>query len=135
MFRAPIFKPVSKRVASIPFTGNVLAGVWSTLLSTRITYPFRILQIKMVFSSEANNLVQHWWHTSPSLITPVQGQLTADNVFGRESPTAFFVGKSIIRIVNCSLEYPEGNLFIVLQTFNGLAIPYRLNCEIVIEEM
>lgn len=134
-FKVPEFKLVSKRVSEIPFSGSIGTLTWLTLLSTKIPYPFRVVQAKMIFPDAANSLVRHYWHVSPTPVSSTTQELLIENIFGRESPNPFFIGKAVIKTVNCSVEYPAGNLYLILHTYNGLPIAYIINCSIVIQEM
>lgn len=135
---APKFELKAKRVAELSFRGTVAAGVptsYLAIVSGRITYPFRIIQAKMIFTDEANNWIEHRWYTSTNLNLPTTDFPSDDNIFGRESPSSGFIGKAIIRIVNTSVEYPEGDVFIKLGTRNTGPYAYAVNCSITIEEI
>jgi len=132
---APKFELLTKRTVEIPFTSIINTLTHLTLVSGMIPYPFRILQCKMIFTDDANNLVQHAWLTSGNISVSTTGLPSGDNIFGVESPTAVFIGKGIIRRVNTNIEFISPRLYIKLYTYNGLGYAYRINCSIIIQEL
>lgn len=134
-FVVPKLELKVRRVAELTFRGTIAAGAWLTIVSGKITYPFSIVQAKMIFTDEANNWIEHRWYTSTNTNAPTTDFPADDNIFGRESPTTGFIGKAIIRVVNTSLEFPEGNLYIKLGTRNTGPYAYQVNGSIVIGEL
>ncbi len=135
VFKAPKFELKPRRVVEIPFRGTLAAGTMVTLNSGRITYPFRVTKVKMIFTDEANNQVIHSVHVLGNPYTSTTQAPTGDNLFGRESPTASFVGRSIIRVVPCNVEYPEGRRYIAFFTNNTSPYAYDFNGSVTIEEI
>jgi len=135
MFKAPKFELAPRRVVEIPFSGPIAAGVFDTLDSGRIMYPFRITQVKMIFTDEANNWIRHEWRVSARARQSATEPLSGRNIFGPESPTASFVGKGIIRVVPCNIEFPEGGVIIHFYTQNLGPYIYERNASVTIEEM
>lgn len=135
MYKAPKFELKPRRVAEIPFRGPLAAGAHLTLLSGRIMYPFKVTQVKMIFTDEANNWIVHQWHVGRTESRPSTGPPSGENIFGRESPTASFVGKAIIRVVPCNIEFPEAGMFIQFYTFNTGPYAYEINASCTVEAM
>lgn len=134
-FEIPVFELLPKRQVELPYHGTVAAGATLIIASGRITYPFKIIRAKMTFSEEANNLIRHGWYVSTSDAVTTGGIPSGINIFGRESPTAFFAGKGTIKTINTNVEYPEGNLFILLYTVNGCAYAYYIDASITIQQI
>jgi len=134
-FKAPTFNLTAKRMVEIPFTGTITAGNNLTLVAGPISYPFRIIQCKMIFTAIAVSVIEHRWFTSHTVSAPTTGPPSDENIFGRESPSAYFVGESLIRIVNCNLEFKEPHLYIKLHTYNPSVATYILNCSIILQEI
>lgn len=135
IFRPPDFRLLTKRTVEIPFAGAVAGTSWLTLVTNRITYPFRILRAKMVFGQNANNLVQHYWLISTNSSTSITGVPSGDNIFSREAPVGYFAGHLTVRIADANLEYRETGLYVKLVTYNGNAAAYNLDCSLVIQEL
>ena len=140
-FKAPAFELKPRRVVTIPFRGN-LATVSDILEATNwIMYPFRIIEVKMIFTDEANNWIRHRWLVSRSqrpfaaTTAPIAGVPGIDNIFGQESPAAEFRGKAIIRRVPLSVEFPEGRLYLYLYTHNAGPYAYEYAASVTIEAM
>ena len=131
---APRFDLLEKRYVELNFESNVLTGAHLTLVTGAISYPFRVVLAKMVFSNEANNLVRVYWLTSTDNSTSIVGVPTGDNIFGRENPTQYFVGKAIIKRLNVNVSIPERNLYIKCHIHNTLPYAYRVNNSLVIQE-
>ncbi|TKJ36874.1 hypothetical protein CEE36_11345 [candidate division TA06 bacterium B3_TA06] len=134
-YKAPkmVFQP--RRVAEIPFRGTIAAGLMRTLVSGKIMYPFRITKVKMIFTDDANNWIRHGWYTGRTRSQPETGPPTGMNIFGRESPVADFIGKAIIRVVPCNIEFPEGGEIIHFYTNNTGPYAYERNASCSIEAM
>jgi len=135
MFKAPKFELAPRRVAEIPFRGTITAGLMRTLVSGKIMYPFRITKVKMIFTDDANNWIRHAWYTGRTRSQPTTGPPTGMNIFGRESPVADFIGKAIIMVVPCLIEFPEGGEIIHFYTNNTGPYAYERNASITIEAM
>ena len=135
MYKAPKFEMKPRRVAEIPFRATILAGVFNTLHSGLISYPFRITQVKMIFTDDANNWIRHGWYTNRSRAQSATGPPSGLNIFGRESPVADFIGKAIIRVVPCNIEYPDGMQYIHFYTDNSGPYAYERNASCTIEAM
>lgn len=135
IFRSPKFKLETKRVAEIPFQGQVAAGVTLNLASGQITYPFRIIEVKMIFTDEAMNQVFHRWFVGTQGRVNPTGEPAGTNIFGRESPTARFNGRAVIRVVPCNIEFPTGRRYIVLHTDNTSPYQYDFVCSVTVQEL
>ncbi|NVM22650.1 MAG: hypothetical protein HWN68_12835 [Desulfobacterales bacterium] len=134
-YTAPKFDLLDKRLVELNFEGLVGAGAHLTLPIPSISYPFRILQAKMVFTNEANNLVRVYWLTSTDNNPSTVAVPTGDNIFGKENPTQYFVGKAIIKRVNANVIIPDRNIFIKCHINNTLAYAYRVNNSLIIQEI
>lgn len=134
-FKAPRFELEKKRVVEIPFYGSIGAGAYLTLHSNLITYPFRVTRLKMIFDELANNQVIHRWFTSGNRGVSTTGPPSGSGIATRETPTPTYVGRGIIRVVNLNAEYPDGDLYIKLYTYNGLGVAYTINASCTIEAM
>ena len=134
-FKAPEFKMEAKRQVEISFQGNVLAGVHLTLVKGPMNYPFKVLQVKMIFTPEANNQVRHYWLIDSSNVTSTTAVPPGTNLFEKEDPTLYFVGKAVVRVVHTDIEYEKPRRFIRCHTNNTSGLPYDVNCSIVIQEL
>ena len=134
-FKAPRFEMVGKRVAELPFSGTIAAGGFLTIVSSMITYKFRILKVKMIFTEDANNWIVHEWLISGNRSTSTTGRPSGTNIFGRESPVSSFAGKAIVRNIACSIEVREERNYIKLYTRSTSPYAYFVNGTITIEEI
>lgn len=132
---APKFTLISKRIAELPFVGTIGAATWLTILTSPISYPFRIVQAKMTFTHEARNLVQYSWLISKNAGTSVTGYPSGDNIFAKETPTAYFIGNAIEKVINCNAEVPDKSTIIKLCTHNLNPYAYYINCTLMVQEM
>jgi len=90
-FKAPTFELKPRRVVTIPFRGNLATASDICEATNTISYPFRIIEVKMIFPDESNYWIRHIWMVAKSraafaAITPVAGVPGIANIFGRESP-------------------------------------------------
>lgn len=134
-FRAPTLDLKPTMLAEIPFEGTVLAGGFLTLVSGYIPHRYRVIRAKMFFTAAAANLVRHRWYVSRNPSAPTGDWPTDTNLYGRLSPTATFIGQSLIRQVTTNVEVLEEGTYLKLGTFNGLGVPYQANGSITIEEI
>lgn len=134
-FTAPKLGLKSTVLAEIPFEGNVNAGAYLTLVSGRVPYRFRVLRAKMFFTAAAANLVQHRWFVSRNSNAEIGAWPADTNLYGQLSPTATFVGQSLIRQVETSVQVDEEGLYIKLATYNGSGAAYHVNGSITIQEI
>lgn len=134
-FKAPKLKMSPILMAEIPFQGMVAAGAFLTLVSGYIPFRFRVVRVKMFFTLAAQNLVQHRWYVSRTRQAVTGGWPTDTNLYGRLSPTATFVGQSLIRQAQTNIEVFEKGTHLKMATFNGLGVPYMANGSITIEEI
>lgn len=134
-FKAPKYEPQPVRMAEIPFSGTVAAGAYLTLVTSKIMYPYRVIRVKMFFPAVAANLISHRWYVSPNPTTSITDWPADTNLFGRESPTATFIGSSLIRQVAANVEVREVGTYLKFSTLNGLGVAYTVNGSITIEEI
>ena len=134
-FKAPKYEPPAKRLAEIPFSGTVAAGAYLTLVTSKIMYPYRVIRVKMFFPAVAANLVSHRWYVALNPVVSVTDWPADTNLFGRESPTATFIGQSLIRQVAANVKVEEIGTYLKFSTFNGLGVAYVANGSITIEEV
>ena len=135
VFKAPKLKLEPTVLAEIPFEGAVPAGGYLTLVSGLIPHKYRVIRAKMFFTAAAANLVRHRWFVSRNRSAPTTGWPTDTNLYGRLSPTATFVGQSLIRQVTANIGVLEEGTYLKLATFNGLGVAYQANGSITIEEI
>ena len=134
-FVAPKYEPQPVRMAEIPFNGTVLAGAYLTLVTSKIMYPYRVIGVKMFFPAAAANVIRHRWYVSPNPTVSVTDWPADTNLFGRESPTATFIGQSLIRQVAANVEVREIGTYIKFSTYNPSVPTYEANGAIKIEEI
>lgn len=131
----PRYQPIDKRQVEINFNGTLATGAFLSVVAGPITYRFRIIQVKMIFTDDANNLVEHGWFISSNAGVSTTGFPSGDNIFSVESPATLFVGKHIVRIANTNVKIDEINRYIKLYTHNTCGTVYAFNCAIVIQEL
>jgi len=134
-FKAPTLDLKPTLLAEIPFEGTVAAGGYLTLVSGYIPHKYRVIRAKMFFTNVAANLVRHRWYVSRTTMAPATEWPNDTNLYGRLSPTATFIGQSLIRQVTTNVEVLEEGTYLKLATFNGLGVAYQANGSITIEEI
>jgi len=132
---APRWKPVDKRQVELNFSGTIVNGAFNSVVAGPIPYKFRILLAKMIFTDDANNLVEHGWYISANNSVSTTGPPSGDNVFGRENPTQLFIGDNLIRVANCNVVVDQVNMYIKLYVHNTCGATYTFNCAMIIQEL
>jgi len=132
---APRYTPIEKRQVELNFYGTLANGAYLSVIAGPISYKYRILQCKMIFTDDANNLVFHGWYIDRNPSVSVTGPPSGDNVFGRENPTQLFIGDNLIRVANCNVAVEETMTYIKLYTHNTCGANYTFNCAMTIQEL
>jgi hypothetical protein len=135
VFRCPRFQIGENRQFEIQFTGVCPAGSGLTLVSNKIGFKFRVIQVKMFFLDEANNWIRHRWYASSSPFAPSTAPPPDTNIFSTESGDVEFIGKGIIRVAACNFETLNVGMYIKLYTDSDSPYDYSVNGSCVIEEI
>ena len=131
---APSFITGGKRRIVIPFTSAIPASVGLTLLSSRISFPYRIVEVEIIFRNDAVNNVNVWILTSPNTSTSITTPPPDTNVFSPFSPSAFFLGEGLVKHLNLNYQPPEGDEIIKVHAQNVCTWPQTVNVTVTIEE-
>ena len=132
---APKMDMKGKRVLEIPFVGLVAAGAHLTLVSSPIPFPFRITELKMVYTDDAQSLVRHYWLLSPNRNVSTSSVASGSNLLARQAPTDYYIGKALAKRILCNVEVTDIPMHIKVHTLNGAPTPYYINCSCTIEEL
>lgn len=135
LFTVPKFVMERKRTVDLNFSGAVAAGAFLSIVGGSIGYPFRVVKASMVFTDDANNLIQHSWYVARDRGVSVTGPPSGSNIFGRENPTAFFVGKALVKTIVTNIEFEEVPVYVKLYTANTGTYVYTINCSLTIQEL
>lgn len=135
VFKAPKFELFEKRTEEIPFSGTIAAGAHLTMLSGSISYPFRVLQATMVFTNDADNNIRVYWLVSHEISTSTTAVPTGTYIFGRGSPTPYFVGKATVKRAYGNVKFEEAGLYIKCHVHNNGPYPYDFSGSITIQEV
>jgi hypothetical protein len=135
VFKCPRFQVNDKRTFEVQFTGVVAAGAGLTLVSNRIAFKFRIVQLKMFFSDEANFWIRHRWFVGSGVSAPTTAPPTDYDVIASESGEVEFTGKGIIRVSACDFSAPNAGMYLKLYTVSSSPYAYTINASALIEEL
>lgn len=135
VFVAPEFKPVTRRVAQIPFTGTVGATTQLTLISSRITFKYKVVGVEIVFRDDAANALQIYVLVSGNQNTSTTSVPPDPNVFSTYSPTPYFVGEGVVKKAECTVLAPEGYYYVKVHAVNLNAYAQTINVTVRIEEV
>jgi hypothetical protein len=134
VFVAPEFKPVTRRVAQIPFTATVGAATQLTLVSSRITFKYKVTAVEIVFRDDAANLLQIYVLVSGNVNVSTTGVPPDPNVFSQYSSTPYFVGEGVVKKAECNVQAPDGYDFVKVHANNLNAYAQTVNVTVRIEE-
>ena len=135
VFRCPRFQVNDKRVFEVQFTGTLAAGAILTLVSNRIPFKFRVVQLKMFFSDEANFWIRHRWFVGSGVSAPTTAPPTDYDIIASESGEVEFTGKGIIRVSACDFVSPDAGMYLKLYTVSSSPYAYTINASALIEEL
>lgn len=134
-FKAPTLNLEPLTVAEIPFEGTVANGAYLTLVSGYIPFKYRVVRVKIFFTAAAASLVRVRFYVSRNSMNPTTGWPGDTNLFGRLSPTATFIGQSLIREAPANIEVQEEGTFLKMAAYNTSGAAYQVNGAIRIEEI
>lgn len=134
-FKAPEFELEAKRQVEIPFEGVIAAGAFTSVVAGPMSYPFKVILAKMIFTDDANNLVRHGWYVGRNRSISATGPPEGENIFGKGVSPGIFTGRGVIRKAYSNVAYEDFGLYIKFYTNNTLAAAYRFNGSILIEEL
>lgn len=124
---------VLKPTYEIPLIGVVGANAQQGFTSGRITFPFRINGIVVIFGDDHIDNVLHYFLTDETNNVSAANISTGDNVIPPASPTPYFIGHSMIRKIRFIKDFPEGDLFLKVHVVNGNAWAINVNIAFIIE--
>jgi hypothetical protein len=133
--KIPDIVSIPKRVVEIPFNMTVPAGGRNTLVSSLISYTFRLLRIKMVFDENAQNLLRIRWFIATNAGTSTTGPPAGDDITATESPTPFFIGNNLIITANINQDYPVERHYLKMYAENGNAVPVVANATVILQQL
>lgn len=131
---APSFISGGKRRIAIPFSSAIAASVGLTLVSGRIGFPFRIVEVEIVFRDDTANLMQIWVLTSSNTSISVMTPPPDNNVFSPFSPSGFFLGEALVKRLSINYMPLEGDDIIKVHAQNVCTWPQTVNVSVTIEE-
>ena len=136
VFNTPEIQYPTKKQIVIPLAQAVLnAGAQQTLVSSLITFPFRIVQVKMFFSFTTQSLVRYYWLVSSSNDISNAGLPSGDNPFSGFGTLPYFVGEGIMRKEPCAYEDNVGKKYVKLHVQNNSPIAQPINASVVVQEL
>ena len=124
-----------RRFVELTFNGICPPGANFAISSGSITFPFRVVYAKMIFTDEANNWIRHYWYVVGAPVQGALGDVSGDNPFSTGSPLSYFIGKGIEKTANTSREYTDVPAFITLFTQSASPYAYVINASIIIQEL
>jgi len=132
----PPLNLTTKRRFTIPLMGTVGAGpaVGLTVVAGPITFPFRVVGAEIVFRNDTANLLQIYLLIANNQNTSTGTPPPDRNLFSPNTPTAYFLGESLIKRVVCDSTSAEDEIYIKAHAVNGCAYPQMVNVTVEIEE-
>lgn len=119
----------------IPLVGVVGANAQTAFISGRITVPFRVNGIVIVFGDDHVDNVLHYFLTDDTQNISTTSISTGDHLIPISYPNRYFIGHSMIRRVHIIREFPEGGLILKCHVVNNNAYQITVNAAIVVEEI
>lgn len=136
VFKAPQLQFKEKLQFSIPFAQDTLnTGAQNTLISDYLPFPFRIIEVKMLFGFTTGNLLRYYWLVSGNNTGSTTGIPTGDNPFAYSGTVPYFVGEGIIRKEPCRYKDDTGKKYIKLHAVNNSGVAQAVAASIVIQKV
>lgn len=121
-YQVPPIEFVPKRSWDIPMSGTVPGFSQATIVSGKITFPFRITRVRMWFRNDAAYSVLLYWLVSPNSTGSTTGIPSGDNIFAYAAPVPYFAAEDTVIEALSNYEDPDGNKYLKLHAVNGLAV-------------
>jgi len=134
-YRAPKIEAFVRREIEIPMSAAIAAASQGTIVTGLITFPFKVVKVKMYFRNDAANLVRCYWLVSESSTGSTTGIPPGDNLFKESVPLPYFVGEDEIREVLCYYEDEDGNKHIKLHVDNAHTIAQEVQATVTIRRL
>jgi hypothetical protein len=135
VFVAPSFESVLKRRLQIPFISAIAANTQLTLVSARITFPFVIVGVEIVFRDDAANNLLEYVLLSGNTNTSTTAVPPDLNAFSQYAPNPYFIGEGVVKRADCYVYAPSGYQFVKVHTVNNNAYAQTVNVTVTIEEV
>jgi hypothetical protein len=136
IFTTPDIQYPTKEEIVIPLAQDILApGAQNTLISSRIAVPFRIVQVKMFFTFNTNNLLRYYWLVSGDNIPSTTGIPSGNNPFSGVGTLPYFVGEGLMRKELCPYRDVDGRKYIKLHAVNGSPVAQPINASVTIQRL
>jgi len=135
IFKAPRFEFPMKHTGEVLFTAPLTALTHLTIVSSPITFDFRIPMVRMNFANDHNNSVEHYWLCSHNQGTSTTGPPPDENVFGLILPTPFIIGDNRELRLYPNFYYYGARNFVKLHVHNLNPYAVIINASAYIEEL
>lgn len=126
---------ILKPTYEVPISGVVGANAQLGFVGGRITVPFRINGVKIVFGDDHIDNVLHYLLVDDTNNVSATSISNGTNLIPPASPTPYFIGHSMFKHVTIIKDFPEGGLYLKCHVVNNNAYQIQVNISFIIEEL
>jgi len=119
-------------VVVVSFLGTVSAGGELTLVSRRITFPFRTWKLRVFFPLNTNRTVRVSFFLSPDSSAPITGKPTGQNLFSAYSAVDYIVGDDEMKELEHVVDVKEIGQYVKVYARNTDAFPHTVDAQVMI---
>jgi len=123
----------TKRLAAVSFFGTVAASSKATLVSKRITSPFRIKKIRASFAPGTDRLLNLYFFISYDDSAPTTAQPTGTNILSQTGQVTYITGDDEYKEVEVEVEQREAGAYIKIYADNTDTFEHTIDSQIIIE--
>lgn len=122
-------------VVTVPFHGTVLANVNKTLVSKRISYPFRLRGARAHFALGTDRTLRLKVYISPDESAPTAEPLTGDNVLDPAGQVDYVVGDDEPVDIPYNVSVNAEGMYIKVYAENLDSWPHTVTCYVFIQKL
>jgi hypothetical protein len=123
----------TNRLTAISFFGTVAASSKKTLVSKRITSPFRIKKIRASFAPGVNRLMNLYFFISFDDSAPTTEEPKGVNLLSQTGQVLYITGDDQLKEMELEIYQKEKGAFVKVYADNTDTYEHTIDCQIVIE--
>lgn len=121
------------KIQTISFLGTVAAGSNLTLVSKRITLPFKTTKIRASFAPGVNRLMRLYYFISKDPSAPTTEEPKGTNILASLGQVIYLTGDEEFKDLPHEVECPESGAYLKIYAVNSDASDHTIDSQITIE--
>ena len=124
---------MENKLQTISFLGTVGAGVNKTLVSQRISLPFRTKKIRASFAPGVQRLMKLYFFISQDPTAPTTEEPKGNNILASLGQVSYLTGDEEFKDLAHEVECPTAGAYIKIYAVNSDAFEHTIDAQVTIE--